>query len=230
MAQLAFHVHPKIIEMIQARNREEYDYFAELFADKIDIGHYLFDGSACVFPGVKRYVGGGGRGKRDSYNADGRAIIDSNEFPRHLWCFLKIGKGYNGPNWKNSGLNEFELAHVFAHKESELEFEKQFFASMDKSLQPYGDFTCACNVVLLPRGTVKPTDKSEAIKAAFYKRYVCLYGESPLNGRSGFNDSLVPDWYDELEWNEIPLPPDWELNIEKLLEYRTKRITDIMRK
>jgi hypothetical protein len=77
---------------------------------------------------------------------------------------------------------------------------------------------------------VRPTDNSKIIKAAFYKRYIALYGESPLNGRSGFNDSLVPSWYHELKWNESPLPLRWESNIEKLLTYRTKRITELMKK
>lgn len=228
LAHLAFHIHPKIVEKIQEKNSEEFLYFKQLFTNKIDVNHYLFDGSACVFPGVRRYVSG--KGKKRSYNHQYSAIIDDNIFPRHIWCFLQNGKTYSGPNWKNSGLGEFELAHVFTHKESEIEFEKQFFSHVTDGLKPYGDFSCACNVTLLPKGTVRPTDNSNVIKAAFYKRYVSLYGESPLNGRSGFNEGLVPSWYNELEWNETPLPENWEVNIERLLRYRTKRITEIMSK
>ena len=85
-------------------------------------------------------------------------------------------------------------------------------------------------MALLPKGTVRPTDISKAIKAAFYKRYINLYGESPLNGRNGFNESLVPSWYSELNWNEPSLPKRWESNIEKLLKYRTERITGLLNK
>ena len=228
LARLAFHIHPKIINLIQERNHKEYSYFNELFKERVCIADYLFDGSACVFPGVRRYVSG--QGNRKMYNPEYSAIIDDNTFPRHLWCFLNNGKTYNGPNWKNSGLGEFELAHVFTHKESELDLEKRFFNTVNASLNPYGDFSCACNVVLLPKGTVRPTDNSEAIKAAFYMRYIELYGESPLNGRSGFNKSLIPDWYSDLKWNEPVLPKDWVDNINKLLEYRTKRLTGLMNK
>ncbi|EPQ8526863.1 hypothetical protein ACUWUW_004396, partial [Vibrio vulnificus] len=228
LANLAFHIHPKIIEKIQVRNSEEYSFFAELFRDRIDVGNYLFDGSACVFPGVRRYVSG--QGKKKSYNSDYKAIIDDNTFPRHIWCYLENNKTYNGPNWRDSGLGQFELAHIFTHKESEINFEKQFFSNVDAKLQPHGDFSCACNITLLPKGTVRPTDNSQAIKAAFYKRYLSLYGESPLNGRSGFDDSLVPKWYSQLNWNEPPLPPQWEQKIDNLLSYRTKRITEIMSK
>lgn len=228
LSSLSYHVHPKIIERIQDRNRYDLAYFTELFTDKIEIKNYLFNGSACVFPGVRRYVSGAGVKK--AYNPSYRAIIDDNTFPRHIWCFLASGNTYNGPNWKSSGLNEFELAHIFVHKESELQFEKQFFQNVQSDLFPYNDFSCACNVVLLPKGTVRPTDNSKNIKAVFYKRYIDLYGEAPLNGRQGFNESEVPDWYDELVWNDPPLPQDWEENIEKLLDYRTKRITGLLRK
>jgi hypothetical protein len=186
LAQLAYHIHPKIVEYIQSGNIKELAYFKELFANKIEVGNYLFDGSACVFPGVRRYVSA--QGKLRAYNVEYNAIIDDNTFPRHIWCFLENGKIYSGPNWKATGFGQFELAHVFTHKESELEFEKQFFSTIHDNLYPYGDFSCACNVVLLPKGTVKPTDNSRAVKAAFYKRYIDLYGESPLNGRRGFNE------------------------------------------
>ena len=228
LAHLAFQIHPKIVYQIQERNRQEYRFFDDLFTGKIDVQNYLFDGSACVFPGVRRYVSG--QGKRKSYNAEYKAVIDDNTFPRHLWCFLENGKTYNGPNWRDSGLGAFELAHVFTHKESEIEFEKQFFSYMQDDLNPHGDFSCACNVVMLPKGTVRPTDNSKAIKAAFYMRYIELYGESPLNGRAGFKESLVPDWYSELEWNEPPLPGNWQQNTEDLLQYRTRRLTGLLSK
>jgi hypothetical protein len=228
LSELAYHIHPKIIQRIQEKNRAEYSYFKELFSDKIEVENYLFDGSACMFPGVRRYVSG--KGNKKAYNPSYKAIIDDNTFPRHIWCFLKNGKTYNGPNWKDSGLSDFELAHLFTHKESEIKFEKQFFTEVHEELLPYGDFSCACNVVLLPKGTVRPTDNSAAIKASFYKRYIDLYGESPLGGRSGFIEDLVPEWYDKLCWNDPPLPNNWELNIERALKYRTSRITDIMKR
>ena len=190
LAKLAHHVHPKIVKRIQQRNREEYHDFTTLFGGRIQTDNYLFDGSACVFPGVRRYVNR--RGNLGSYDEYERAIIDDNIFPRHLWCFLESGKVYSGPNWRDSGLGEFELAHMFTHKESELDFERRFFLDTHQGLQPHGEFTCVANVVLLPKGMVRPTDESPMIKAAFFKRYVELYGETPLNGRSGFEDSTYP--------------------------------------
>ena len=56
LAHLAFHIHPDIVSVVQERNRDEFDYFQDLFGDRIGVDDYLFDGSACVFPGTRRYV------------------------------------------------------------------------------------------------------------------------------------------------------------------------------
>ena len=226
LSKLCHHIHPRIIERIQRANDSEYNYFRNLFSDYIKVENYLFKGSACLFPGVRRYVSG--KGKKKQYNPDYKAIIDDNTFPRHLWCFLADNKTYNGPSWKDTGLNQFELAHIFTHKKSELTFEKQFFEICDENIRPYGDFTCACNIVLLPKGTVRPTDNSETIKSVFYKRYIDLYGETPLNGRSVFITEKVPEWYKELQWNEPFCPKNWDKKIDSLIEYRTIRITQIL--
>ncbi len=228
LSSLSYHIHPDIIKFIQDVNSKEHSQFKILFGDNINIESYLFEGSACVFPGVRRYVSG--QGKKKSYNPEYKAIIDDNTFPRHLWCFLANNKTYSGPNWIDTRLNEFELAHVFTHKETEIDLEAKFFNSIQSNLEPHGDFTCAGNVVLLPKGTVRPTDNSETLKSVFYMRYIDLYGETPLNGRKGFIQNKVPDWYHELTWNKPILPIDWKEKIKKLLIYRTNRISEILNK
>lgn len=226
LAQLAHHMHPAIVAKIQTRNQEERPYFESLFGERIPTSRYLFSGSACVFPGVKRYVSG--QGIRSTFNSKLNAIIDDNVFPRHLWCFVAGNKAYSGFAWKHLELSSFELAHIFSHKKSELSTESEFFENFSSEMLPFGDFSCACNIVLLPKGAVRPTDNSRALKAVFYKRYIDLYGETPLQGRSGFRHELVPSWYERLQWYEPLLPADWESRIDELLAYRTKRITDIM--
>ena len=226
LAQLCYHIHPKIIQRVQEENEREYEFFKNLFSGLIDIENYLFTGSACVFPGIRRFVSG--QGKKKQYNKEYKAIIDDNTFPRHLWCFLVNNKTYNGPNWKESGLNQYELAHIFTHKQTELEFETIFFKRFDHQIQPHGDFTCACNIIILPKGTVRPTDNSKVIKSIFYKRYIDLYGELPLQGRNEFISSKVPDWYNNLEWNEPFCPVNWEERVKNLLKYRTKRLAQLI--
>lgn len=180
------------------------------------------------FPGVRRYVSG--EGQKQKYNKDYKAIIDDNIFCRHIWCFLVNGKSYSGPNWKETSLEQFEMTHIFTHKESEIDLEKYFFKEIDNNILPYGEFTSAANVILLPKGTVRPTDNSEIIKSVFYKRYIDLYGEETLNGRRGFIEDRIPDWYPDIKWNTPFLPNDWKRNITNLLEYRRERIEAIMKK
>ena len=228
LGSLAYHLSPEIINYISEQNKKDYTFFEDLFKDKINLNHYLFNGSDCVFPGIKRYISG--EGTKNKYNAEYKAIIDDNIFPRHIWCFLVIGRCYTGPNWKKANLDEFELAHIFTHKETELDIENDYFYKIDENACPYGDFTSAANVILLPKGTVRPTDNSVVIKSIFYKRYIDLYGESTLNGRSGLKNSAIPEWYSEIKWNKPFLPTNWQSNIDKLLEYRRKRIVGILSK
>jgi hypothetical protein len=227
LGKLAYHTAPEIVDYIAELNERDYEYFKIIFSGKIAIEHYLFPGSACVFPGTRRYISNHNDVTR-KYNKEYRAIIDDNVFPRYIWCYLASGKCYSGPTWKSTGLNDFELAHIFTHKESEIDNEKDFFQSIDKKINPYGDFTSAANVVLLPKGTVRPTDNSTMIKAVFYKRYIELYGEKTLNGRRGFIEANVPDWYSDIKWNAPFLPDNWKHNIDDLIKYRNDKIASIL--
>jgi len=227
LGALTYHLSPEIIKYISEQNKNDFSFFKDLFKDRIDFKHYLFEGSDCVFPGVRRYISG--KGAKRKYNPEYRAIVDDNTFPRYIWCFLINGNGYSGNNWKKTKLDEFELAHIFSHKESEMNVEKQSFNKIDETICPYGEFSSAANVILLPKGTIRPTDNSAVIKSIFYKRYIDLYGESTLNGRSGFKENSIPEWYPEIEWNKPFLPNDWQRNIDKLLEYRKERIAGILK-
>jgi hypothetical protein len=229
LGKLAYYIAPDIVNYIVEQNKTDCDYFTKLFAGRIEAEQYLFPGSACVFPGVRRYVSNS-KDATGRYNEKYRAIVDDNVFPRHIWCYLLGGKGYSGLMYKKTGLDAFELAHIFAHKETEITDEKEFFKTVDKDLRPHGEFTSAANVVLLPKGTVRPTDNSTVEKAVFYKRCIDLYGEETLLGRSGFIQSRVPDWYPDIEWNAPLLPEGWKKNIDTLLEYRKDRIASIMEK
>ncbi len=68
LTQLCYHIHPRIIRRIQEDNERQYEFFENLFSDYINIEDYLFAGSACVFPGVRRYVGG--QGNKKQYNKE----------------------------------------------------------------------------------------------------------------------------------------------------------------
>ena len=60
LARLAYHISPEIVKYIADRNKDDYEEFKKLFEGKINIDNYIFEGSDCVFPGVRRYVSGEG--------------------------------------------------------------------------------------------------------------------------------------------------------------------------
>jgi hypothetical protein len=228
LGKLAYHIAPEIVAHIVEQNKTDRAYFSKLFAGRIKAEEqYLFPGSACVFPGVRRYVSNH-KDVTKTYNDAYEAIVDDNVFPRYIWCYLLGGKGYSSPMYKKTGLDAFELAHIFDHKETEINDEKEYFETVEKDLLPYGEFTSAANVVLLPKGTVRPTDNSTALKSIFYRRYIDLYGEETLRGRKGFIQSRVPSWYADIKWNAPLLPEGWKTNIDALLAYRKDKITSIM--
>ena len=227
LAKVCHFIHPQVVEAIQQINEKDADRLAEIIPREVDRAAWLYAGSACVFPGVRRFVGRMNPKEKRKYVPSQKAIIDDNEFPRHLWTFLAAGVAYSGPSWRKTGLNNFELAHVLAHKTDERRVEQVVFGSLDVTVSPDGLFTCASNVVLVPKGLAKPTDHLESVKKAFFKRYVSLYGEGLLPGLSDLRAAGIPSWYGQLEWSEPILPDGWKQNIEKLREYRQQRLRSL---
>ncbi len=161
--------------------------------------------------------------KNNVFETDG-TILNDNTFPRHIWAFLCLNRAYSGGEsgmWAKSGLGKFELAHVFGHKADERALEKEVFNEFIENIQPYGLFTSASNIVLIPKGLAKPTDQMKNIKVCFYKRHLELYGNNMV-GISNFKESVLPSWYGEIEWLEPQIPHDWKERIENLLNYREK--------
>jgi hypothetical protein len=229
LARVTHHMHPKVVARIREINadHEERARLEAILPECIEREAWLYPGSACVFPGVRRFVGRVKKKQLLKYVPKEGCIIDDNRFPRNLWTFLAIGEHYTGPNWKNSGLSAFELAHIFSHKHEKQELEWEVFKEHEKKLKPYGLFTCASNTVLIPKGFAKPTDGLPAVRVAFFKRHIDLYGEESLRGLRSLDPDAIPGWYGDLEWNEPILPPGWEENVEKLTAFRFERLTKL---
>jgi hypothetical protein len=223
LGKVCHHIHPEIIEKIREENRKFKDEFKEICEGWVDT--FLYDGSDCVFPGVRRCINSEKTGNwKNNINPKDYTILNDNTFPRHIWAFLSMNKAYSGGQngiWDRSGLSKFELAHIFGHKENEKELERKVFKNFYSNKMPYALFTSAANVVLIPNGLMKPTDKFESIKIAFYKRHIDLYGEN-FYAESSFREEFVPKWYEEIKWLEPVLPEGWEGRINNLLKYRRK--------
>jgi len=176
LGKVTHHVHPKIVERIAEANVNYKNDFKKI-CKELDAEVFFYDGSDCVFPGVRRNINKEkvGKWKNNIHSVD-NTILNDNTFPRHIWAFLSMNKQYDGNSWKKSGLEKFELAHIFGHKVDEKELEKKVFNQYDETKLPYALFTSASNVVLIPNGLMKPTDKFESIKIAFYKGILIYMG------------------------------------------------------
>ncbi len=220
------HIHPEIVKYISERNIDFKESFKGFCHPKLNFDDFFYEGSDCIFPGIRRPINIEKkhlkRWKNNIYEKDG-TIFNDNTYPRHLWTYLSLNKTYSSGSWIQSGLNYFELAHVFGHKESERDLEKEVFENFDHSTKPYSLFTSASNVVLIPKGFAKPTDQMINVKKCFYKRHLNLYGNN-LIGIGESNNLFAPEWYNDIEWKEPSLPTNWKEKIDNLLDYRDKHL------
>lgn len=223
LGKITHHIHPDIANYIVQENVSFKSRFEEICHEKLNTSPFFYSGSDCVFPGFRRPINRekSRQWKNNVYRADG-TILNDNTFPRHIWAFLSMNKAYSGGTfgmWSTSGLDKFELAHVFGHKQDERGLEQKVFHDFNEDIQPYGLFTSASNIVLIPKGFAKPTDHMRNIKVCFYKRHIDLYGNN-LIGLNNLKESCVPDWYNEIQWLEPQLMDGWEQKVGNLLKYR----------
>lgn len=221
LAKVTHHIHPDIVKLIEDDNTKFKERFRAIKHQKCSSEAFFYHRSDCVFPGFRRPVNREKRARWKNNVYDDGTILNDNTFPRHIWAYLSENRTYAGGMWARSGLDKFELAHIFAHKADERSLEKKMFDFVDDSVEPYGLFTSASNVVLIPKGFAKPTDHLDIIKACFYKRHLDLYGNNLIGLRS-FNESLLPEWYDEIKWADPVLPSEWKSRAHNLLKYRDK--------
>jgi len=230
LADMAYFIPPEVVEYVAQKNKKQYDEIKGLLGERIDVSEYLFDReteSACVFPGLRRpHSKINKRNGKFKYNKEARAIQDGNETPRHIWCWLLKNKAYTGPLWAKTEFSQFELAHILPHKEDDesLALVQKLFQKVGNPRAFFSHFSGAGNAVLLPKGSVRPTDTLEEIKTIFIGQYIELYGEAYLGEMEGFQRELLPNWFDELSWNKIQLPNDWRSRIDSLINYRTNFI------
>jgi hypothetical protein len=225
LGKICHHIHPEIVNYITQKNVAFKTAFESFCHKSLNVKPFFYENSDCVFPGFRRPINKEKKGswKNNVCENDG-TILNDNTFPRHIWAYLSDNKAYSGGStgmWTSSGLAKFELAHIFSHKQDEQGLEKKVFQLVSENVEPYGLFTSASNVILIPKGFAKPTDKMESVRICFYKRHLELYGNN-LIGISNFNEPLLPSWYSEINWLEPSLPDDWKSRIDNLLNYRER--------
>lgn len=231
LAPLIRFLNPAIIATIaddSRRHRAEWS--SHLDSLGIDPAIYLWDGSPCAFPGVRRYAGSKEIARFRKQSAPealpSRCLtLDDNDYPKHVWAFVFTGRPF-----RKRGPDGYQLAHLIDHKvhgnrwREELEVPKG--AGEPPSL--FGLFTSAANAAYLPAAFLRPTDFSIRLRALVQRRALALYGDAcrlvppPLAVKACDN----PMWsLDRFAWSA---PVGDMAHVPAFLAFRRERINELI--
>ena len=229
---LARHVkflRPEIVEAVTKDNaRHSEEWRSMLTGAGIEPSIYLWDGSPCAFPGVRRYAGSAEiayfRKQKPAIAPPPHCLrLDDNDYPKHPWAFIFTGKPF-----PKRGPGGFQLAHLADHKLHKNRWREEF--GLKGSGSPpslFGLFTSAANAVFTPSGFLKPTDFSPRLRALLLRRAYRLYGDvcrlapPPLVEKPRTDAEWDPDAF---EWS---LPEGDMERIQAFLDFRRQRIAEI---
>jgi len=179
LARHARFLKPEIVRTIAQDNERHGDSWrAELNARGVPANAYLWEGSPCAFPGVRRYAGNEeiaiyrGRKASDGKPPEGALQLDDNDYPKHLWSHLFLGKPF-----QKKGPPGYNLAHLADHKDHGNRAATDFDIAAGLSIagKLHGLYTCPTNTIYLPAGLLKPTDFHAEVRGLFIRKVQALY-------------------------------------------------------
>lgn len=233
LARHARFLKPEVVRaVVEDNNRRAADWHRELIARGIPAAAYLWEDSPCAFPGVRRYSGSDeiaifrGRKQGDGKLPKDALTLDDNDYPKHLWSHLYLGKPF-----PKHGPKGYNLAHLADHKDHNNRAAEDFKlvegASVDGKL--HGLFTCPTNTVYLPVGLLKPTDFHAKVRHLFIRKAQALYGDfcnivPPFLTVPKCSDE---DWQiDKLEWAD---PVGDLTHMDLFLTFRAKKMEELLK-
>lgn len=198
----------------------------------IDPTIYLWEGSPCAFPGIRRHAGSTEmavfRQRVTSDEIPPQCLaLDDNTYPRHLWAFVFTGKPF-----RNRGPDGYQLAHLFDHKKHGNRWREELDIPLGvEEPEPlYGLFTSAANSAYVPGSLLRPTDLSPRLRGLIQRRAQQLYGNMccivppPL----AVKPCEAPDWsLDNFRWDT---PVGGMGNVSDFLEFRHERMEELFDK
>ena len=216
-------LHPDIVAAVAEDNQRHLtDWRSKLEEVGINADIYLWTGSPCAFPGVRRYAGSQEIAwyRKRMASTDFTPLrcirLDDNDCPKHLWSFVFTG----GP-FRKKGPREYQLAHLADHKEHNNRWRDEF--SMEFQAVPpllFGLYTSPANTAYVPKNFLQPTDVVHPLRALLLKQAYRLYGRvcrlapPPLAEKALDDAAWNPDAF---FWGD---PLGDSTNVARFLEYR----------
>lgn len=226
-------LNPEIVAAIVEDNELHRDEWSkDLKARGINPEAYLWERSACAFPGVRRHAGSSeighfrGRAKNDGTKFEQALCLDDNDYPKQIWSFTFRRKPF-----PHHGPKGYALAHLADHKKHGNRFETDFDVVDGRSQSElFGLYSCPTNAVFIPTSMIKPTDFGEQMRNLLLRRAVQLYGA---------HCNVLPDWLrvrretsdawklEEFKWAETV---GETAEVKVFLDYRGKLLNGLFEK
>lgn len=197
-------IDPRVVDAIVRHNAEIQPFIESMRADGIRTEAYVWDGSPCLFPGIRRAVGGTDADLKKKIvprhlRADKQAIyIDDNSYAKHLWAFLLTNR-----NFANQGPVGYELAHLFHHKsDSDTDTSDEIDGIENREDPISGFFTAATSCAFIPKSLARVTDLNLSARRLIQRRVYELYQGAcnPLPPGCSLKSDPA-DWHtSEFEW------------------------------
>lgn len=221
---------PRIVEAV-ARDNEahRFEWYGALASCGVDPSLYLWDGSPCAFPGVRRYAGskeiaqyrkvdGGLEAPRDVLS------LDDNDYPKQLWSFV-----FRNAQFSKFGPEGYRLAHLVDHKEHKNRMAEDLVVDDAAKVRVVpGLYTCPSNTAYVPASLLLPTDFNPWIRNLILRRAAELYSDCCNLFPPGFSvpSEFLEGWdTSEFEWPECVGGLE---HIEAFLRFRKNRMQKLI--
>ena len=229
-------LHPQIVRQVVDDNSVNRDaWSAELQRIGINPDIYLWDGSPCAFPGVRRHAGSQeiAQFKKQAGDSPERPTdclcLDDNDYPKHLWAYVFTGKPF-----RKRGPRGYQLAHLADHKAHNNRWREEFAVESPTNPSPdppplFGLYTSPSNLAYVPSSFLKPTDFSGTLRALLLSRAYLLYGSiarlapPPLVERTEPNSKWHPD---NFQWGDCVGTVE---HVDSFLQYRKQQVDELIR-
>lgn len=212
-------ISPEIVAaIVEVNNSHRRSWRSKLRLRGIDPDIYLWNESACAFPGIRRHAG---KKELASFNRTSEAAdihdaleLDGNTYPKQIWSFI-----LRGSKFQNSGPGGYALAHLADHKDYKNRLLQEFDVLGPYPAKLYGLYTAVSNTVYIPDNLIKLTDFNPSARLLLLNKAQSLYGDIcnivppglAVKGAQGLWEVSNFDWGD---------PVKAEFPVQRFLDYR----------
>jgi hypothetical protein len=191
---------------------------------------YLWERSACAFPGVRRYMGST-EIARHRRRADVTARLenalttDDNDYPKHIWSYV-----YRGQRFQKQGPSGYALGHLIDHKKYKNRAREELVVDDNVTSLPalFGLFSSVANTVYMPTGLIRPTDFSFSLRNLIQRKALEIYGSfcKLLPPHLSIRPAASDEWsLDAFRWCE---PVGTLAYVPAFLKYRNEEMERLL--